>query len=239
MRRWMIGMGLVWVAALGAGTAQACMMCGTSLECSWSPAGGRWCISGNAVCVMGGACAGSPRPQSILEDAGAIQMTILEDAPGASPVPARLVANAGAVAVGRHALRIARGSRAGFSDDGAIVFSGRGYAEGGTAVFRSPTGDGFTLARESDGRGARLRVCALAGSQPGRLLASERLGEDDALVVRVPFSGRTCVLVLQAPTLPRDEAVRRDGEASRAIREASFGRPEPTRPPFELSVLDR
>lgn len=47
------------------------------------------------------------------------------------------------------------------------------------------------------------------------------------------------MLVLGAPTLPRDEALRREGEAARAIREAGFGRPEPTRPPFELSVLDR
>jgi hypothetical protein len=149
------------------------------------------------------------------------------------------VRDAGPVAVGRHALRIARGPGAGSGSDEAIVFSGRGYAEGGTAVFRSPTGDGFTLTRESDGRGARLRVCALAGGMPGRLLANERVGEDDALVVRIPFEGRTRVLVLQAPTLPRDEALRREGEAARAVREAGFGRSEPFRPPFELQVLDR
>ena len=239
MRRWMIGMGLVWVAALGAGAAQACMMCGTDLVCSWSPVGGRWCVSGNAVCVMGGACGAGGPSKLPLDELGVIQMTILEDAPGTSPVPARLVANAGPVAVGRHAIRIARGPRAAFADDGAIVFSGRGYTEGGTAAFQSSTGDGFTLTRESDGRGARLRVCALAGGMPGRLLANERVGEDDALVVRIPFEGRTRVLVLAAPTLPRDEAMRREGEAASAIREAGFARPEPTRPPFELRVLDR
>jgi len=57
MRRWIIGMGLVWVAALGAGTAQACLLCGPSMDCASSPAGGRWCVAGNSVCVVGGACA--------------------------------------------------------------------------------------------------------------------------------------------------------------------------------------
>ena len=188
---------------------------------------------------MGGGCSSTSRPPLPLEDMGMVQITVVEDGPGASPTPARLVRDAGPVAVGRQALRLARGPGAGSGGDEAIVFSARGYAEGGTAVFRSSTGDGFTLTRESEGRGARLRVCALAGGMPGRLLANERVGEEDALVVRVPFEGRTRVLVLQAPTLPRDEALRREGEAGRAIREAGFGRAEPTRPPFELRVLDR
>ena len=102
-------------------------------------------------------------------------------------------------------------------------------------------GDGFTLKREREGRGASATVCALAGNGPGRELARERpVGEDDALVVRVPFEGRPRVLVLQASTLPRIRrpAKRRRG-GDRAIRDAFFARPQPTRPPFELRVIDR
>jgi hypothetical protein len=235
----MIGMGLVWATALGAGAAQACMTCGPGLSCEWSTAGGRWCISSNQMCMISGLCSSSSSPRLPSQALGMIEVTILEDAPGANVVPARVVPGAGQVSVGRHALRIARGPDSGFADDGAILFTGRGFAEGGTAVFRSPTGDGFTLVRETEGRGARLRVCALAGGSPGRVLASERVGEEDALVVRVPFGGRTRVLVLQAPTLPDGEAQRRETAAAEAIREAGFGRPVPARPPFELSVLDR
>ncbi len=239
MRRWMIGMAVVWAVALGAAAAQACMICGTSLDCAMSPAGGRWCISGNAVCVVGGACMTSTLHPIPLEELGLVQMTILEDAAGAGAAPAKRVPGAGEVAVGREAIRIARGPRAPFAGDEAIVFSGRGYSEGGTALFRSGTGDGFTLSIEADGRGARVRVGALAGAMPGRVLADERVGENDALVVRIPFEGRTRVLVLAAATLPRAEALQREKAAASAIRESGFASPDPVKPPFELRVLDR
>jgi hypothetical protein len=234
----MIGMGFLWVAALGAGAADACMICGPGMNCAWSPAGGRWCLSGSAVCMMGGACAAYSMPQLPPEELGVVQVTIVEDASTAGGAPARVVRGAGRVLVGRAAAMVARGGR-GFAADDAVVFSARGYTEGGTAVFRSPGGDGFTLAREPDGRGAHLRVCALAGSLPGRVLADERVGEEDALIVRVPFEGRTRLLVLESATLPRTEAQRRDDDAGRALREWGASRPEPSRPPFELKVLDR
>ena len=238
MRRWWIGMGIVVAAALGAGSARACMMCSTSLTCVWSPAGARWCIGGNAVCVLGGTCSLGAAPSLPADEVPMLQMSLLESPAGALPAASRVVASAGPVSTGRNALRIAGADRDAGGDE-RILFSGRGMAGGGTGVFRTRMGDGFTLTFEHDVRGTQATVCALAGNGPGRELARETLGEDDALVVRVPFEGRPRVLVLQVSASSGFQSRQRGDEADQAIREASLGRTQPTRPPFELRVIDR
>jgi hypothetical protein len=233
MRRWMLGMWVVVVAAGCAAGAQACANCSPDMWCVSAARGALLCLGDGNACLMAGRCIGSSR----LPDQAMIQLTLLEDSPAlAGGGPSRLLRGAGEIAVGRQAVRIAAG---GAGDGGDVVFSLAGYHEGGTAVFRARAGDGFALRRERDGRGARIEVLALAGGWPGRPLARERVDADDALVVRVPFEGRTCILVVQAATLPAAEAASREAAARRELQESRAGQPRADRPPFELRVLER
>jgi hypothetical protein len=190
------------------------------------------------VCMIGGRCSGI----GLFEPPGTIsslQVSLLEDSPGmAAAGPSRRVTVPDGVAVGRQAALLASRAARGAIEP-RIVFSLAGAMEGGTAVFRSPAGDGFALARQSDGPGAHLVVSALESGRPGRTLADERVSGEEALIVRVPFEGRTRVLVVQAATLSEAEARERDPAIRRALQAGQIGRPQQLRPPFELSVLDR
>jgi hypothetical protein len=165
-----------------------------------------------------------------------IGITLLEEAGTTAGAQSAVAPLAGQLAVGRGAVKIAgRALRAGLSD-ASLVYSATGYFEAGTAAFRSPQGDGFTLRREHDGRAARLTVCELAGTRPGRVLASERVGGDDALVVRVPFAGRPHVLVVTAALVSEAEAEARQAAAHREMRASASARPQ--RPPFEVELVE-
>lgn len=227
------------LAAAGAGPAHAqCRVCGSEMFCMAADGGAYLCLGNGEACVMGGRCRpGGPGPY-LGDDAALLQVTVLEDAPGSGATGlARVVRGAGPLAVGRHAQRIARAPAGGPAAEPAIVFSAVGFGEGVTAAFRSRFGDGFTLRRDADGRGATVTVAALRAGRPGPALARERLGEDDALAVRVRLDGRPRLLVVQAATLPREEAEAREAEARRALRGANGARPGVHGPPFELQVV--
>ncbi len=238
MRRWWMGMGWGLALVLQAGAAGACALCSSDLQCMLAQGGAQWCISGHGSCALAGVCTMRFRNIDPIEAGASVQLTLLEDVPGAGFAPARVVHGAGPLSVGRRALRIARGPGADMGADAAIVWSGHGLVTGGTGLFRSPAGDGFAISRESDGRGARVRVQALMGSMPGRVLADERLDETDALVVRVPFENRTRVLVVQGQTLGAEEWKRRSAEAEREQRLPMTATAPGTKPPFELDVTD-
>ena len=197
------------------------------------------CLADGGACLLAGRCAGHMGFQP--DSRPLIHLTILADSPALARVgPSRVVREAGEAALGREAVRVAGGSWS-VAPDGGVLYSGFGSmetGEGAVAAFRSPRGDGFTLERASDGRGARLTVRELAAGRPGRLLASERVGERDALVARVTLNGRPCVLVVQAPTLPGAEAGARAEAALRELRDSDPGRVETPIPPFEIRILN-
>lgn len=240
-RRWRTGaaLALAMAAVCGAGPARAqCRACSTDLFCMSSSGGAYVCLGNGDACVMGGRCRPGGGGPYLGDDAAMIQLTVLEDAPGLGGIGvARLVRGAGPLAVGRHAQRLAREAAGGAAAEPAIVFSAVGAGEGATAVFRSRSGDGFALRRDADGRGATVAIRAVRAGRPGPVLARERLGEDDALLVRVRLDGRPRVVVVQAPTLPGPEAGAREREARAALRGANGARPGVHSPPFELEVV--
>ena len=174
-----------------------------------------------------------------VSDESVIGLTLLEDVSPATGGIARVMPLAGAAPVGRGVSGLASRALGTGAGEPAVVYSAAGYFEEGTAAFKSQQGDGFTLRRDNEGRGARLTVCALSGGRPGRILARERLGEDDALVVRVPFGGRTRVLVVTAATISKEESARRQGAALHELSTGPGVAQKPVEPPFELQIFDR
>lgn len=220
------------VIATAPASAGACMQCNASMWCEQSAAGGALCLGGGDWCAMAGKCRHGGG--GYVDGYAMLQVTVLEDAPGAAGTPFRVRRGAGATTVGDEARRAARG---GFGGDPEIVFSGVGVLDGTSAVFRSRAGDGFVVFRERDGRGARVRVREWLGHRAGRVLADERLGERDAMVVRVTLGGRARQLVLQAPTLPVSEGREREARCRQAIEQST--KPFTTGElPFELQALD-
>ena len=235
MRGWTIGLwlGLVLVSA-GADATRACTSCTPWSYCQQSRMGALLCLGNGYGCTQGGKCNGP----GMVEDSAIIGLTLLDDAPVESGPLSRVAQQAGPAVVGRAAARIAgQVLGAGVSETG-VLYAGVGFFDEGTAAFRSAQGDGFTLQREHDGRGAHLTVRALAGGQPGRVLASERLGEDDALVVRVPFEGRRRVLVVTAALVSAAEAESRQAAAQRELAASAASGKLPQKPPFELELLE-
>lgn len=235
---WWCGVAVVCAttAAIAIATAPAsagsCMQCNANMWCEQSAAGGALCVGSGDWCAMAGKCRNGGG--GFLDGYAMIQMTVLEDAPGASGAPSRVRRGAGVTTVGDEARRAARG---GFGADPEIVFSGVGVLDGTSAVFRSRAGDGFVVFRERDGRGARVRVREWLGHRAGRVLADERIGEFDAMVVRVTLDGRPRQLVLQAPTLPVHEGREREARCRQAIAQST--KPFATGDlPFELQALD-
>lgn len=230
---------LVLAAVLVTGEARAfnCQACGGDMFCHAADAGAFVCIGSGDACLMGGRCRrAGPSPH--YEGSAVIQLTVLDDAPGLGAIGrSRVVRGAGPLAVGRHAQRLAREAAGGGAAEPAIVFSGVGTGEGATVAFRSRQGDGFTLRRDAEGRGARVQVRALVAGRPGLPLARETLGEHDVLVVRVTLEGRTRVVVVQAPTLGADEGAALEREARFALRGANGARPGPQVVPFEMAPV--
>ena len=168
-----------------------------------------------------------------------IQLSVLEDAPGLAAIEhARVVRGAGPLSVGRQAQQVAREAAGGAASAPEIVFSGVGSGEGATVAFRSRHGDGFTLRRDADGRGARVTIRAVVAGRPGAVLARERLDEQDALAVRVTLEGRTRVVIVQAPTLDRAEGEAREREARLALSGANGARPGQDAVQFEMTPVD-
>jgi hypothetical protein len=225
-------------AALAAAPAGAgCLVCGTGMWCVSNSVGALVCLGNGDACVMAGRCreGGHGGYQS---DYAMIQLTLLEAAPGLAPAGrGRVLRGAGPLSVGRRAQHLAREVAGGAAAEPEIAFSAVGAGEGATTAFRSRRGDGFTLRRDADGRGAVVTVRALVAGRPGATLARERLGEDDALAVRVTLEGRARLLLVQAPTLPAAEGEARELEARAALRGANGARPGQPLPPFELEAI--
>ncbi len=228
------------VAALApAARADGCKACGQDMFCASVVRGASLCIGSGDACLMGGRC-GHPGPGPVWGDAFAmIQLSVLE-APGGPAFEggARVLRGAGPLAVGREAGRLAREASGGAGADPEIVFSGVGEGEGVTVAFRSRLGDGFTLRRDADGRGARVTIRAVNAGRPGRLLARERLEERDVLAVRVRLDGRPRVVLVAAPTLERSEGQGLEREARLALRGANGARLGASEVPFEMVPVD-
>lgn len=225
-------------AVLGAGRARAmCQACGTEMWCVSAVSGAIVCLGNGDACVMGGRCRFG-MPGGYQSDFAMIQLTVLEDAAGLAAIGrSRVVRGAGPVAVGRRAQRLAREAAGGAAAEPEIVFSGVGSGEGATVAFRSRRGDGFTLRRDADGRGATVTVRALHAGRPGMMLARERLDEHDALAVRVTLDGRARVVVVQAPTLSPAEGEARERDARLELRGANGTRPGRPEVPFEIEPV--
>jgi hypothetical protein len=225
------------LSAAGADLAVACKGCGADMFCAEVPMGAYFCIGSGDACAMAGRCR-SESPGGYVDDFAMVQLTLLDDAAGMTRLgAARIVRGAGQAAVGRQAARLARATAGPAAAEPAIAFSGVGAGEGVTVAFRSRRGDGFTFRRDADGRGARVAVRALVNGRPGPVLARERLGEQDALLVRVTLDGRPRVLVVMAPTLPGTEAEPREREARLALRGENGAWPGARELPFELEPV--
>ncbi len=233
MRGWTIGMWLGLLLA-GAGAAQACSNCTVWNGCATSSYGALICLSNDWACWQAGRCTIS----TVSEDAAAaVAVTLLEDAGGTAGPAARVVPLAGELAVGRGAARVAGRALGGAPADGDILYTGFGYFDGGTVAFRSPTGDGFTLRREPEGAATRLTVRDLADGRPGRVLARERLGRDDALAVRVTLEGRARLLIVSAASLSAAEDAARKAAAKREVA-AIGGARRQAPPPFQMEFVE-
>jgi len=208
------------------------------MYCVEAQSGAFVCLGNGDACFMGGRCRpGWPGPY--YESYSMIQLSVLEDAPGLAAIGrARVVQGAGPLSVGRQAQQVAREASGGAASEPVIVFSAVGSGEGATVAFRSRQGDGFTLRRDADGRGARVTIRAVVGGRPGAVLARERLDEQDALAVRVTLEGRTRVVIVQAPTLDRAEGEAREREARLALRGANGARPGQGERPFEMTPVE-
>lgn len=237
------GTGWWWVVGIlgmfAASAASACTTCAPDMYCVDAPRGAVFCVGNGWSCSLAGRCflgGGGP-----VYDGGAavVQVTLLDGAPG-SLTPGfgagrgpRVEHGAGML-VGRAAARLVRAGGL----EPHVLWTGTGQGEGVTAAFRTPLGDGFTLRREAAGRGAHVVVRALTAGRPGAVLADAPLEEDDALIVPVSFEGRPRMLVLQAPTLPREEARLRQQRLQRDFDADRAGRAPNERPPFEVSVVE-
>lgn len=236
---WVFGVVAALAAALACWPAEvrACQTCAPEMWCVETARGALACIGSGDACLMAGRC-GLGRGGPYLGDASVIQVSLLEDSPGLGAIGrSRVLRGAGPLALGRRAQRLAREAADGLAGEPEVLFSGIGTTEDATLAFRSRRGDGFTLRRDADGRGAIVTVRNLWARHAGALLARERLDEDDALAVRVTLDGRPRVLIVQAPTLPHAEAETREREARLALRGANGSRPGRPELPFELDAV--
>ncbi len=239
MRGWWRTMGrggllLLLLGSVATGTAQACRHCTPYMTCTGGIMGAVLCYSDLFTCFQAGRCRG------IIEvpDGANFALSILEDVPGAGPAESRTIALGGETGVGASAARLAARALGGTSSP-AVVDAGLGAFEGGTALFRTPAGDGFALRLDRAGDRANVALSDLTGGRPGRPIALAELGADEALVARVTFEGRTRVVVFTAALRPATEAAARDEMRRAALREGATPTRAGTRPPFEVSVLDR
>ncbi|MFN8588455.1 MAG: hypothetical protein U0704_11730 [Candidatus Eisenbacteria bacterium] len=225
---WWMGI-LVALFAPARPAAAECMVCTSDMWCAASQRGGAICLGTGEWCAMAGKCSSG---RGFFDGFGLVQVSLFDDVAGAPAEPARVTRGFGPSAVGEQARR--------FGGGGALRFGAVGTIEGASAAFRAKTGDGFVLSREGEGRGAHVVVRTLEGEHAGRVLADERLGEHDVLRVRVPFDGRTCVLVVQAATLGKAEGGEREARCRRDIERSASAlvRGATGEVPFELRALD-
>ncbi len=231
------GPGLLLVLGLvaAAGDAHACAYCSPYSYCISHPmTGALLCYADGLTCIQSGRCRGG----MMMEDGVSFALTILENVTLGGTSPFRTIALGAEPGVGTSAARLAMRALGGASEP-AIVEAGLGLFMGGTALFRTPAGDGFALRIEPGGEQASVAVSGLAGGNPARPLALAELGKDEALVVHVPFEGRTRVLVLTVAGGPEAERAARDAKRREVLRAGPTPRRADPRPPFEVSVLDR
>ena len=216
---------LMVIALFAAGNAWAdCWACDSSLRCVSSASGGGWCFMTPQGCTSGGACpAGGAAPTEMPDEARAVTLiTLLDTDP---PAPAARTANVtrgiGRRLFGRPAARAVRTALDAPALEARVATGFVALGEGGAAEFLSRTGDGFALARRGDGRGARFLVRELVAGAPGRVLADERLDDNDALVVMVPFEGRARAVVIQPHWIGRLATRLQTDEWRREVRDAA------------------
>lgn len=237
----MRGMGRMmwlWAAVLTAGVClpvrgeASCYSCGGDLSCIDVAAGGRFCVQAPNLCSVVMACAeghGGPLKDPIDPGIESTSLTVLDDAPLATcGAPARVLRHAGRGAYGQGVPRAMRGGGAMLGAEPAVVTALLAYGDGGEVAFRSRSGDGFTLERRRDVRAAsrevRVVVREWPGGASGRVLADERVKDDDLLLVRVRIDGVPRLLVLQAQALAGFDAQRQGLEWNQALRTSALMR---------------
>ncbi len=216
-----------------------CFACGPGLRClSTNQPVARACLElPPGVCLLTGACSGGGGGRFI-DSMGesVVGLTLIEPSGSVTPPP-RALPRVGRALVGREAARALRERMAPTAPDGDVVFGTLVHgAVGATLVFKSPQGDGFSVRRDREGPlGARLTVRQLEHGRPERVLASDRMGDEDLLIVPVRFDGRVRVVALQALRLsPAD----RDRQLE-PLRAALAELPSPgAELPFEAEVID-
>jgi hypothetical protein len=214
----------------------ACQTCGPGLYCMETQAGGaRACLAWSGMCLLSGPCyAGGGRNLDGFGAETALAFTLLDDGAPVGTAP-RAIPGLGRDAVGRGAARLLRDRMRMAVDENGLVWSALLFGEGHDIAVRDGRREGFSLRLER-GRGmARAVVRALEGGRPGRVLASEPLRGDDALVVRVTLDGRPRLLVVQPQEL-------RAGERDARITALLAGMGEPaapgTPPPFDIEGFE-
>lgn len=213
----------------------ACTACGRGLRCIPAEVA-QACLELPLNCILTGFCPGSGRKPIDGLGQSVLGLTLLEPSGTVVPPP-RALPRAGRALIGREAARVVR-ARTSSAAEPEVVFST--ILHGGdesTLAFRSLQGDGFSLRRDREGPlGARLVVQQLERGRPGRVLASERVAEEDLLMVPVRFGGRTRLVTFQAlrvRDLERDDRL----EPMRAAMADGASRSDPE-PPFEVEVMD-
>ena len=213
----------------------ACTACGRGLRCIQADVA-QACLELPLNCVLTGYCPGSVRKPIDGFGQSVVGITLLEPS-GAVVPPPRTLPRAGRALVGREAASAVR-VRTSSAAEPEVLFTT--LLHGGdetTLAFRTRQGDGFSLRRDREGpQGARLVVRQLERGRPGRVLASERVAEEDLLMVPVRFAGRTRLVTFQALRVPDAERDPRLKAMRAALSDdASKADPEP---PFEVEVMD-
>jgi len=192
---------------------------------------------GRGICLLTGECV-TGGGRGFVDPLGesVVGITLVEPTGTVTPPP-RALPRVGRALVGREAARALRERMAPTAPDGEVVFGALMHgAVGATVVMRTRQGDGFSVRRDREGPlGVRITVRQLEHGRPGRVLASDRLGEDDLLIAPVRFDGRVRVVALQA--LRATEADR--DRALEPMRAALAELPMQSHElPFEAEVID-
>lgn len=209
-------------AALAPAPARACWQC-DGVTCVSGEAGARACFLGFGGCTTTGNCGEGRGPGTRIDAAAstALQLTWIDA--GAAASGPRLVRDVGRRAFGPAAVRALRAAGGWPGGDAPVVAAAAGLGDEWEVALRGADGDGVVLAWSADGRGGRVTVRAFEAGHAGAVLAQERLGDSDALVVPVRHGGRPHALVVQPRVLPRLSLRLETADLVRSARDAVRG----------------
>lgn len=227
---------LLTLSALPGESMAQCMTCGPGLRCTQTTLPvAQACLELPFNCILSGFCIAKGGRYIDGLESSVVGITLLEPSGTITPPP-RTLLRAGRALIGLEAARAMKSRVSSASPEPEVVFSTLLHGGvGSTIALRSPLGDGFALRRDR-ANGERLSVIALENGRPGRVLASERLGEDDLLIVPVRFGGRTRVVALQSLRARSDDLDSRLAPWRSAMAEGAPA--AESMPPFEVEAID-